>query len=295
MDRGRINKLGVGRERARREVKWGRGGIKNLHRAGELRFDDRRESKRRKHLEPVSQESHSNSWDIAGFGKVAEAIPPKVYEQTTAVLLSTFQELTAPITETTAGFGRYLRQKFDTMVDVEKAITTYTIEKAIDRAKVRAEHLGRTIGPPMHPKSFVRALEEASKETDPLLHEMWANLLASQLASDTCHPYFISILTNFSPAEAKLLVSLLPKSGVGEHGHGWMSVEADTFTHWIRKSGDELHPWTISCDLLCEFRFADMLGPKPSLGSVTILHRTELGNAFLAAVSHSRSRQVKEL
>ena len=59
--------------------------------------------------------------------------------------------------------------------------------------------------PPVSTKTFVKAIEEASKESDPLLHEMWANLLASQLVEETCHPHFVQILSHFSPAEAKLL------------------------------------------------------------------------------------------
>lgn len=228
----------------------------------------------------MSQEKESDGLDIAGFGKIASAIPAKVYEQSATVLLTTFRELIAPFTEITSGFGRYLAQKFDNMVEAEKAIATYTVEKALARARTEAERKGRAVRPPAHPKSFVKAIEEASKETDPLLHEMWANLLASQLADDTCHPHFVEILPHFSSAEAKLLISLLPKSQVGAHDGGYLFIEADCLTHWVRKTGDELHPWTLSCDLLYEFRFADLLAPKGSPRLVTILYRTASGTAF---------------
>jgi len=222
--------------------------------------------------------------DLAGFGKIAKAIPKEVYERTAATLLTTFEQLTAPITESTGGLGRYLRQKFDNMVEAEKAIATYTVEKAIRRAQIKCERSGRTLQPPPHPKSFVRAIEEASIETDPLLHEMWANLLASQLADDICHPHFVQALPHFSAAEARLLVSLLPKSELGAYD-GYLSIESDCFTHWVRREGEELHAWSISCDLLCQFRFADVLGLKKDLPRVTILHRTAIGGAFLCAVS----------
>lgn len=224
--------------------------------------------------------------DIAGFGKIAKAIPPKVYERSASMLITTFEQLVAPITETTSGLGRYLRQKFDNMVDVEKAIATYTVEQAIARAKIRAAAIGKPLASPAHPKSFVRCIEEASKETDPLMHEMWTNLLTSQLIENKSHPHFVEILPHFSPAEAKLLVSLLPRSGVGENGGEYIYFNFDTFTHWMPKSDGPLIPWTMSCVLLCEFHFADLLGPKGEASeNTTILYRTETGTAFLSAVT----------
>jgi hypothetical protein len=232
---------------------------------------------------PESLETHG--LDVAGFGKIANAIPKEVYEQSATTVLTTFERLTAPITETTAGLGRYLRQKFDNMVAIEKAIATYSLEKAVRRAKANAQRSGQTLHPPSHPKSFVKALEEASKETDPLLHEMWANLLASQMTNVHSHPHFVELLPHFSPAEAKLLISLLPKSAVGENEGGYLLFTSDSFTHWISKNDGEPQPWTLSCELLLEFRFADLLGPKPSRSRVAILYRTASGDAFLSAVS----------
>lgn len=71
---------------------------------------------------------------------------------------------------------------------------------------------------------------------------MWANLLASQLTDETCHPHFVEILPHFSPAEAKLLILLLPKSEVGENAGGYLLFDYDSFTNWIRKAGGELNP-----------------------------------------------------
>lgn len=234
----------------------------------------------------MTNSSDNDGLDIAGFGKIAKAIPPKVYEHSATTLLKTFQQLTAPITETTSGLGRYLQQKFDNMVEAEKAIATYTVEKAIARAKKKAHSTGHSLRPPASSKTFVKAIEEASKETDPLLHEMWANLIASQLTDETCHPHFVEILSHFSPAEAKLLVSLHPLSEVGENDGGYLSFSDDSFKYWVRKTGGELNPWSISCVLLLEFRFVDLLGPKGGKPeNATILFRTALGSAFVSAVS----------
>lgn len=234
----------------------------------------------------ANKSDEGNGLDIAGFGKIAKAIPPKVYERSASALIKTFEQLVAPITESTSGFGRYIRQKFDNMVDAEKAIATYTVEKAFARARTRAAKTGKPLAPPAHLKSFVRCIEEASKETDPLMHEMWTNLLATQLVEDKSHPHFVEILPHFSPLEAKLLVSLLPRSAVGENSGRYLFSSLDCFTHWMPKNNGALNPWTISCEMLCEFRFADLLAPKGNVNQyAAILHRTETGAAFLSAVT----------
>ena len=228
--------------------------------------------------------------DLVGLGKVAKAIPPEVYTQSTHALIETFDKLTAPITETTYGFGRYIRQKFDNMVEVEKALATYSVKNAIAKAEAKAKKTGAKVISPIHPKSFVKSVEEASKETDPFLHEMWENLLADQLVNEKFHPHFVEILSHFSPAEANLLVSLLPRDEIGKNGGGYLHFSDDAFKHWVRQSGDkQLNDWDYSCILLYEFRFVDILAPIESDYSkedhVTILYRTSAGNTFLSAVS----------
>lgn len=225
--------------------------------------------------------------DLAGLGKLAKAIPEEVYNRTTESLLTTFEKLVAPITETTHGLGRYIHQKFDNMVRVEKAIATYTLEQACAKAKTKAASLQVITISPTHPKSFVKALEEASKETDPLLHELWASLLASQLLDGYCHPHFVELLPHFSPAEAKLLVSLRDWETVGEHGGGYLMFYIDRFSHWIAHADDnDPKPWTLSCTLLYEFGLADFLSTNGADDKhPPILYRTHSGTEFLKAVT----------
>lgn len=228
--------------------------------------------------------------DLVGLGKVAKAIPPEVYTQSTTALIDTFHKLVAPITETTSGFGRYIRQKFDNMVEVEKALATYSVQNAVAKANSKASKTGKPLITPIHPKSFIRSVEEASKETDPFLHEMWENLLADQLTNEKFHPHFVEVLPHFSPAEAKLLISLLPRREIGENGGVYIQFSDDSFSHWVRQAGDQqLNEWNYSCILLYEFRFVDVVGPKkgtyPKEDRVTILYRTEAGDLFLSAVS----------
>jgi hypothetical protein len=228
----------------------------------------------------------NESFDLTGLGKVAKAIPKEVYLRTTEALLTTFENLVAPITETSSGFGRYIRQKFDGMVEVEKAIATYTLEKAVARAKAKAALSGAHLKP-VHSKSFVRALEEASKETDPLLHEMWANLLTTQIVDGKSHPHFVETLTHFSPAEAQILSSLNLESNVGENNGPYFYASYDSFKWWVKNATDsEKKPWDYSCSLLCEFGFAYVLSLEDrSDENVVILYRTTFGEAFLKTVS----------
>jgi hypothetical protein len=229
-----------------------------------------------------------DSVDLAGLGKIAKAIPKEVYVQSTAALIDTFTKLTAPITATTEGFGRYLKQKFDNMVEVEKALATYSIEKAIAKAEEKARTRGISLIAPSHPKSFIKSIEETSKETDPLLHEMWTNLLASQITEPSFHPHFVEILPHFSPPEARLLASLFPQEEIGQNGGGYLYFTYDSFKTWVFKSGDrDLKEWNYSCILLCEFKFADVLAPKDGDydKDTTFLYRTKSGAAFLEAVT----------
>lgn len=223
---------------------------------------------------------------MGGIGKLAKAIPARVYERTADVVLQTFQEVMAPLTETTAGLGRYIRQKFDHMVETERAVAAYTVEEAIGRARASAQRKGLEFSAPKHVKMFVRTLEEASKEIDPLIHEMWTNLLASQLTSEACHPHFVELLSHFSPAEAKLLMYLLPREQLADHG-GYISFSVERMRYWARSEDEPLHPWSLSCTLLYGWGFADVVTFNKTLSDPrdTILCRTESGGMFLAVVA----------
>ncbi len=241
-------------------------------------------------IQGASMSVESDGLDLAGLGKIAEAIPEEVYIQTSEAVTGTFKKLVAPVTETTAGFGRLIQQKFDNMVEAEKALAVHAVQKAKAKAEAKAREAGLNIITPVHPKSFIKSVEEASKETDSLLHEMWTSLLADQLINEKFHPHFVGILANFSPAEARLLMSLLPKDEVGVNGGRYINFTDDSFKHWVRQSRDgDLNEWDYSCILLHEFRFANLLAPKDGDYSkedkVTILYRTEAGNTFLSAVS----------
>lgn len=226
-----------------------------------------------------------SSFDIIGLGKTAKAIPAEVYVETTRGLIDTFNKIVAPITETTSGIGRYIRQKFDNMVDSEKAIGAFTIQKAIEKA----EKLGE-IKQPNHLKSFVNSFEEASKETDPILHEMWENILASQITESNFHPRYVGVLSSLSADEAILLLKLNTIDNLGKDFSGYLGSPRDGFNHFVIKNHDtELYKWSYSCNILLEFELAEVIAPNDGIyekeDRVTILYLTNSGKRFLDIVT----------
>lgn len=238
-------------------------------------------------MEEQENNKTSKSLDLVGLGEVAKAIPSDVYIKTTKLSIDSFNKIVAPITETTSGFGRYIRQKFDNMVDAEKAVGAYTIQKAVEKAQLKGE-----LSSPKHLKSFVKSFEEASKELDPTLHEMWENILANQLTDSDFHPRYVNILSNFSSSEAKLLLSLNTLGSIGEDHSKYLGSPRD-FTHYVLENYDkELNNWSYSCNVLLEFELAEVQAPNKGIyekSSVTILYRTDSGNRFLNAVTVNKN------
>jgi hypothetical protein len=223
--------------------------------------------------------------DIIGLGKVAKAIPQKVYTEATKGLIETFSKVISPITETTSGIGRYIKQKFDNMVDMEKAVGAYTIEKAIEKAREQGELIQ-----PKHLKSFINSFEEASKETDSVLHEMWKNILASQITDSKFHPRYVNILSSLSADEANLLLRLNTIDKLGKDFSNYLGSPRDGFHHYVLRNHDkELNKWSYSCNILLEFELAEVIAPNDGIydpkDSVTILYLTNSGRRFLEVVA----------
>lgn len=238
--------------------------------------------------EPVK----STGWDLVGFGKVAQAIPPEVYKQTAATVSKTFESLVAPLTQTTDGLGRLIRQTFDSWVEVRKALGTYTLQQAVIRAKARAEKRGKLLLPPSHPKTFLRGLEEASLETDSVLHEMWVNLLTSQMIDRNSHPRFVNILGQLGPEDAKLLATLQPRPNDPRLDSfiGGTTAHSGMKERWISALDQLDQPWDLSVTLICQQSLADISPQmwkreKPQEKLPVLLHLTPFGEEFLAAVA----------
>jgi hypothetical protein len=176
------------------------------------------------------------------------------------------------------------------MVAVEKAIATYSIEQALQKAAEK----GKDTRPPVHPKSFVLAIEHASKETNLYLHELWVNLLASQITEEVCHPHFVEVLSHLSPNEAQVLTELLTIDKIDSNNQ-YLGYAREGFKFWVRHNNDrKFRKWTYSCTLLIELGLAGVMSlkkPKKSEkekgipSGTTILYLSHSGCAFLKTVN----------
>ncbi|WP_083914888.1 Abi-alpha family protein [Alkalispirochaeta alkalica] len=233
--------------------------------------------------------SDHKSLDLVGLGKIAEAIPDEVYIKTADSALEIVDKALSPLVELTSGLGLLIRQKFETMVEMERALGAITIENAVKKARQKALEKGIGLIKPIHEKSFIKSIEEAARESDPILHDMWENLLANQLINVNFHPNFVNILSSISPEEAKILVKIKNINEVGETSGGFFLFTDDGFKNWVTHSGDmELREWNYPCVLLYEYRLIDLLSPKEGVykqeDAVVILYRTKSGDLLLDAV-----------
>lgn len=150
------------------------------------------------------------SLDLVGIGKVAKAIPAKAWNQMVATACETFRSLMAPLTATTSGIGRLIEAKFDRLVDAEKVLVTETVKKASEKAASRKKSTGsHTI---KSPRVVIAVLEKASCETDPVLRELWANLLATEFSSGDVHPEFPVVMSKLSSQDAQVLAQVAQTS-----------------------------------------------------------------------------------
>lgn len=142
--------------------------------------------------------------DLVGIGKLAKAVPAKAWTQLVDTACKTFRELLAPVTSTTSGVGRLIDAKFDRLVDAEKVLATETLKRA--QSKVQAS--GKSPTGTIKAKVIVATVEASGQETDPVLRELWANLLAQEIMHGTVHPEFPRILARLSAEDAQLLAQI---------------------------------------------------------------------------------------
>ncbi|MBW1616754.1 MAG: DUF4393 domain-containing protein [Deltaproteobacteria bacterium] len=101
-----------------------------------------------------------------------------------------------------------IQAKFNGMADVQKILTADSIRCAKEKVK----KTGRK--PKGKPKSFVliKAIENASNETDNNIRDIWANLIANEILDNQIHPEFPLILTRLGTNDAITLAKIAQKS-----------------------------------------------------------------------------------
>lgn len=145
-----------------------------------------------------------NSFDITGMGKLAKAIPHKAWNQLVDTACTTFREALAPLTSITSGVGRLISARFDRLVDAEKVLAAENLAKA--QRKVAKS--GRATSKKPKSNIIIAAIEASGTQTDLLLRELWANLLAQELVTGNVHPEFPHILSRLSASDAQLLAHI---------------------------------------------------------------------------------------
>ena len=148
------------------------------------------------------------SLDLTGVGKLAKAIPEKSWNRLVKTTCNTFSQLISPITATTAGLGKLIEAKFDRMADIQKVFAA----DAVRRAKEKIEKVGRSPERPPKAVVLIRAIENASNETDDNLREVWSNLIANEILDGQVHPEFPQILVRMSSNDAVTLAEIAESS-----------------------------------------------------------------------------------
>lgn len=149
------------------------------------------------------------SLDVAGLGKLAKAIPAKAWMQIVDTACCTFREVVAPLTASTGGIGRLIDAKFDRLVDAQKVLAADTFAKAAEKASRKAGGTAKDFG---SARVVLVVMEMSSLETDPVLRELWANLLADEISSGNVHPEFPTLLSKFSAQDAQVLAGVAQSS-----------------------------------------------------------------------------------
>lgn len=147
--------------------------------------------------------------DLLGAGKLARAIPAKAWVQVVGTACDTFTSAIAPFTATTSGIGRLITAKFDRLVDAEKVLAAQTMARATEKVTTSKKTPNGTAKASI----VIAAIESSATETDGVLRELWANLLAQELVTGSVHPEFPRVLSRLSSSDAKVLAQIAEREG----------------------------------------------------------------------------------
>lgn len=156
--------------------------------------------------------SDETSLDIAGIGRLAKAIPAKAWTQIVDTACTTFRQVVAPITALTSGVGRLIDAKFDALAEAPKVLAAETFTRASEKVRISRKPLASGV----NAKILIDVIDNSSTETDPLLRELWANLLAEEFVSGEVHPEFPKILVRLSAKDAQTLARIAQQSSSKE-------------------------------------------------------------------------------
>lgn len=93
------------------------------------------------------------------------------------------------------------------LVDAEKILAAEAVVKAQDKV-VKSK---RVPSAQSNASIIVAAIVASGCQTDPLLRELWSNLLAQEFVTANVHPEFPHILSRLSAADAQLLAQIVDR------------------------------------------------------------------------------------
>jgi len=147
------------------------------------------------------------SLDLIGIEKVVKSLPKQSIKDVIDVSIYTFNKAVSPILETTAGLGRLIKVKFDSLVDVQKVYAVEALMKANEKVKKASHEKKEKVIPKA--RIIIDSVENVSNETDDNLRDIWSNLIANELLTADVHPEFPRILKRLSVQDAQTLISIV--------------------------------------------------------------------------------------
>lgn len=132
---------------------------------------------------------------------LSRAIPAEAWVEIVVTACQTFRSVVAPITSLTSGVGRLIEAKFDRLLDAEKVLAAATLARAQEKVVRSNQEQTRNV----KAEILIAVIEEASSQTDPLLHELWSNLLAREFIGGSVHPEFPKLLGRLSALDVQWL------------------------------------------------------------------------------------------
>jgi len=152
------------------------------------------------------------SVDVAGVGKVAQALPKEAWARIVDTACDTFVKCIYPLTATTEGIGRLIEHKFNMLTGEQKVIASRCFQDAASKiADTKDQHDEQR---PPKPLVAYEALGNTESQTDETMRELWANLLAREFIDGSVHPAIAKLLGEMTSQDALLLARIAEREAM---------------------------------------------------------------------------------
>lgn len=138
------------------------------------------------------------------LAQILASAPPEAWRIAVKTASDIVRDVLAPLTSTTAGLGRLIQGKFDSFIELQRVLAADTLRRTNE--KIQAG--GSAMKPEFNPSVVITCMEESSKQTEPEIRDLWANLLARELTAGGIHPELPRILGRMTAADAKELIKI---------------------------------------------------------------------------------------